>query len=141
MKKKKIIQNHTNSDTSDKKQKGLTGRQLEIISIIQSTRTYEAAIKKAGISRGTFYNLIRNESFKAELARQRKEITDHALNILKDACTEAVEELRNLIKDESASIRLRASLGVIDYTVKIKEVEDFAERLGKLEELIKKQKK
>ena len=111
----------------------LTDKQLRTITVILETRTYEEAIEKAKISRGTFYDWLKEEPFKAELARQRAEITDEALDTLKGACSEAVNELRSLIKDNSPSIRLRASQAIIDYNFKVKEIEDIEQRVEKIE--------
>ncbi len=123
--------NHSES-TGDPRTKPLTARQKKAIAAILTARNYEEAIPAAGVCRQTFYTYLRNPNFKAELDRQLNQLTDGAMGRIKSAAGEAVEKMRALLDSESETIRLRAAQGIIDYTLKARELEIGA-RLDEIE--------
>jgi len=114
----------------------LTNRQLLAISHIVSSSTFEDARQKAKISKGTLYNWLKDESFKAELKRQRDEVVKGALDRLKIAMTKAVNGLIELMDIKRPDLRRWVYKDIIDYTLKSIELEDVEERLAKLEQII-----
>lgn len=112
--------------------KPLTARQKRALAAILAARNYEEAIPDSGVCRQTFYSYLRDPSFKAELDRQLNQLMDSALGRIKGAAGEAVETLRALIGSDNESIRLRAAQGIIDYTLKARELEIGA-RLDEIE--------
>ena len=88
----------------------------------------------ASFSRATFYNWLQDSTFKDEFEKQRKAVIDLALHELKIGAEEAVHVLRRLLKAKSESIRLRASISIIDYIAKFIELEEIERRLSLVEE-------
>lgn len=115
--------------------KPLTARQKRALAAILAARNYEEAIPESGVCRQTFYSYLKAPHFKAELDRRLNELTDSAIGRIKGAAGEAVETLRALIGSDNESIRLRAAQGIIDYTLKARELEIGA-RLDAIEKYL-----
>jgi len=119
-------------------QEELTNKQLLIVSHILTTRTHEEACRKAKISKGTLYALLKGEAFKAELKRQRDEVVCEALDRLKCALSSAVDGLVGLMDSKQPHVRYRACKDIIDFTLRNIEIENIEERLEKIEDVISK---
>jgi len=117
--------------------KDLNTRQKKAIPIILASKTITEGVKRAGIKRETFYKWLRTPEFKAEFFKQRQEIIDLALHELKTAASEAVRVLRELLKAEGESVRLRTALGVLDHVGKFVELENLEGRIEALEKGLK----
>jgi len=113
----------------------LSARKKKAIAAIIEAPNYEAAIPAAGVCRQTFYKWLRDPDFKAELDRRLDELAGGAIGRIKSAAGEAVEALRALLNSESETIRLRAAQGIIDYTLKAREL-DISARLDAIEDYI-----
>lgn len=113
----------------------LTAKQRRTIAAIITTRTYEDAMRAAGITRQTFYKWLKTAAFRAELTRQLDDFTADAIGQLKSAAVEAVQTLRGLLASENENIQLRAALGIIDQINRAKELEITA-RLDAIEKEI-----
>ena len=112
----------------------LTRKQLRAIPIIISARTVTEGVKLAGISKGVFYQWMKIEHFRQEFISQQNDLIETALKELKGLSTDAVEELGKLLKGtQNESIKLRAISLVIEYVLKMKELEDVELRLSALE--------
>ena len=118
----------------------LTDKQKRAIPIILANPKHKEAIKESGINKSTFYTWLQDEGFKSEINRQRDEITQHALNTLKDTSTRAVETLTSLLGNDSPTIQLRASLAIIDFTIKAQELDNLEKRLAFIENLVRENK-
>jgi len=116
----------------------LSGKQTKAIAVILQSRTITDGCRKAKISRETFYEWLRNETFKAEFEGQRKEIIDFALHELKIASREAVEVLSGLLKSKKDSIKFRTATAIIENVLKSLELEDLNKRIEVLEKSIMK---
>ena len=117
-------------------EKKLNNRQLLAIPHILSASTITEASKKAKVTTPTLYNWLKDETFKAELKRQRSEIVNTALNKLQASITGAVEELVKLTKAEREEVRRLACNDIISHALKSIEIEDMEQRLDKVERLI-----
>jgi hypothetical protein len=116
-------------------------KQLRAIPLILGAKTIEEGVKKAGISKTTFYKWQKSHEFKEEFMRHRREIVDFALHELKISTVDAVRVLKRLLKAKSEWIRLRTALGILDYVSKFIEQEDISRRLEELEIEFEKEKK
>ncbi|MBU4311851.1 MAG: hypothetical protein KJ706_03960 [Candidatus Omnitrophica bacterium] len=114
----------------------LSNKQIQLISCLLTSPTIEEACNKAGIERGSYYNWLRDEAFKAELKRQRDIVTSEALDRLKGALSKAVEELIKLMDSTLPSLRRWACKDVLDYTLRSIELENIEDRLAKIEKHI-----
>ncbi|MHC4637390.1 MAG: phBC6A51 family helix-turn-helix protein [Planctomycetota bacterium] len=111
----------------------LTPRQLKAIPFIVSCPTYTEGMKKAKVNRSTFYKWLKEPEFKAELDRQREEITAEAFGILSQGLTKAVETLVSLLDNKDDRLKRLAAKDVINFIIRHKENEDLDERLTEVE--------
>lgn len=113
----------------------LTDRQLKAIPIIVTSPTYTQACKKAQLNRTTFYEWLKNPQFKAELDRQRDEITSEAFGVLSQSLTKAVETLVSLLDNADTDDRLKrlTAKDIIDLFIRHKENKDLEQRMAAIE--------
>jgi hypothetical protein len=90
----------------------------------------------AGIAKRTWYNWMHDEGFKEALNEHREAESSEALDRLKATLTAAVEGLSGLVDAEEKTIRLKACAEVIDYFLKLREIDDIERRLAALERAI-----
>ncbi len=121
------------------KAQGLSERQLKAIPGILSAPTIDGGCNKAGISRKTFYEWLKDPAFSEALRRHRDLIVGDALDMLKHSMTKAVETLVGLLDDgESNSYMKRlVSNDVIGHVLKARELEDLEKRIARIEEMIR----
>ena len=124
------------NQTVETTEKELTAKQLRAIRSIITSKNYDAASKKAQIGKTTLFQWLKDSAFKAELDRQLNELTDHALNRLKAATEEAVDILIKTLKKRNPHLQFRGAKSILDYFIKIKEFQEFEQRLSKLEEIV-----
>lgn len=122
----------------NKTEQNLTNKQLKAIPVVLGARSISEGVKKARISKTTFYQWLKNPIFKAEFSKQRFEVIDLALHELKASTGEAAMVLRGLLKSKNESIQLRASLGILEHVGKFLEIEYIEPRLSALEKVSKK---
>jgi hypothetical protein len=72
----------------------LIDRQSKAIPIIVANHTISQGAERAGIERCTYYDWLKEPEFKAELDRQRDDITAEAFGALTQSLTKAVETLQ-----------------------------------------------
>jgi len=82
---------------------------------------------------------MKEESFRAELKRQRDELIERALDSLKANVSKATETLVKLLDSESESMRVRAAEDIIEFAQKALEHEELERRLEALEARISQQ--
>jgi len=116
----------------------LTKNQLKAIPSILEAKSITEGVKKAGISKTTFYEWLKTPEFKAEFVRQRQELIDLALHELKTSASEAVSVLRELLRAEGEGVRLRTALGILEHIGKFIELEKLEGRIEDLERSLKK---
>lgn len=121
----------------DKNEQNLTGNQSKAISQILEAKSITEGVKKAGISKTTFYAWLKNPVFKAEFVRQRQGLVDLALHELKTSLSEAVTVLRELLKAEGEGVRLRTAQAILENVLKSIELENIEQRLEVLERSLK----
>jgi hypothetical protein len=117
-------------------EKPLSRKQREAIPCIIGARYLEDGCRKAGLSKGTLFRWMKDEIFKATLARQREAIIAESLQRLKLAITQAVDGLTELVESEEKGIKLRACEKVLDLFFKVKEATDIEERLDAIEKVM-----
>jgi hypothetical protein len=80
----------------NKNKQNLTEKQRKIILTVLSARNVSEGCKEAGISRGRWYQLMRNKTFRQAYEDMSQELMKDALLHLKDSVTGAVTELRKI---------------------------------------------
>jgi hypothetical protein len=97
-------------------------------------RTITEGIEKAGIARTTFYEWLKEATFREEFERQRKDIIEQGLHELKMSVSEAAMVLRELLKSESEGVRLKSAVEILNHAGRFMEIEDVQRRLTALEQ-------
>ncbi len=111
----------------------LTKNQLKAIPLILEAKSITEGVKKAGISKTTFYEWLKITEFKAEFTKQRQELIDLALHGLKTSTSEAVNVLRELLNASNESVRLRTAQTILENVLKSIEIENIENRIEELE--------
>ena len=102
--------------------------------------TYTKGCKKDKLNRTTFYEWLKEPEFKAELDRQRDEVTAEAFGVLSQGLTKAVETLVGLLDIKDDRLKRLAAKDVIDFIIRHKENEDLDRRLTEVEKRLAKKK-
>ena len=123
----------SNKNQQNEENSQLTDRQLKAIPIIVSSPTYTEGCKKAKLNRTTFYEWIKQPEFKAELDKQRDEITTEAFGVLTQSLTKAVEALTGLLDNKDDRLKRLTAKDIIDFIIRHKENEDLDKRLKAVE--------
>ena len=114
--------------------KALTARQTRVIPYLLGAPSLEEGCKRAGVSKVTVYDWLKQENFRQELKRQRDELIERALDSLKANVTRATETLVKLLDSKSEPIRARAAEDIIEFAQKAIEHEELEKRIQALEE-------
>jgi predicted DNA-binding protein YlxM (UPF0122 family) len=114
--------------------KALTARQTRVIPYLLGAPSLEEGCKRAGVSKVTVYDWLKQENFRQELKRQRDELIERALDSLKANVTRATETLVKLLDSKSEPIRARAAEDIIEFAQKAIEHEELEKRIEALEE-------
>jgi hypothetical protein len=117
----------------DKTEQNLTEKQRKAVISILEAKSISEGVKKAGISRTTFYEWLKTPGFKSEFSRQRNELIELGLDELKAATGEAVKVLKGLLGSKNEGIRFRAAESILTHVEKFKELEEIEKRLTEIE--------
>jgi len=118
----------------------LSARQRRTIPFIIASPTIVEGLGKAKLSRKTFYEWLKQPEFKAELDRQRNEITAEAFGILSQSLTKAVENLVKLLDHADDRLKRLACKDVIEYILEHKAIDDLSKRIDAVEQKLSKTK-
>lgn len=124
--------NEGNLETAAK----LTPKQIVAISHIISGSNMAEVCKNVNISNSTLYEWMKIPEFKGELDRQRKDLIDYSLGKLKSTIGKAVDKLEELLESENEYVARGAACDILEYAIRIRELEDVANRLEKVERVI-----
>ena len=116
----------------------LTDRQIKAIPHIVSSSTYTQGCKKAKINKTTLYKWLKGPEFKAELDRQRDEVSAEAFGVLSQSLTKAVETLTGLLDNKDDRLKRLTAKDIIDFIIRHKENENLDKRLTAVEERLTK---
>ena len=116
----------------------VTARQEKaIIELLNSTnKSISGVAKKLQIGERTIHSWLKQPGFRKALGESRNRLREDAIERLKESVITAVESLNDLLASEKEIIKLKASQLIIDYTLRLRETEDFDERLKKLEKIL-----
>lgn len=117
--------------------KSLTPRQIKLIRLLAENPNIKAATKQAGIGRTTAHRWLKEATFQEELSRQRHTMLNEAMNSVQSHTTRAVQELVKLIDSPNEWLRRQICKDVLNYSLKIRAIEDVEKRLTALEEITK----
>ena len=118
----------------------LSEKQLNAILHILAARTMKEAAEKAGISRNTLYEWMKNPAFKAELRWHREFVFEEALEQLKMETVKAVDVFGEILDnpDVKAFYKREAALDVLKLVMKTREQSKITQLERKVSDLEKK---
>lgn len=116
--------------------KSLSRKQKEAIPSLIGARSLEAGCRKAKISKGTLFRWMKEENFKSALEAARQAVIQESLERLKAGVSKAVDGILALAGDKDKWIKIRACEKVLDFFMKVREVEELEGRLEKIERII-----
>jgi len=114
----------------------LSERQKKAIPFLVQSPTVEDGCKAAKISRETYYQWLANPLFKDELKRQRDQVIEDALNVMKANITKAVNALLGLLNTKNENLRRFVCNDIISCVLKTIELSEFEERLRAVERIV-----
>lgn len=97
----------------------------------------EAAIQ-ANLTEQTIYRYLKDPDFSEQLASRRRQLANIALAGIQGRIESAVSRLDKLLNAESESVQLQAARTIMEYSIKIAEVQDLESRIAALEKKITK---
>jgi len=112
----------------------LTDRQLRVIPHLLAAPSIEEGCKRARVGKATLYGWLKQEAFRRELGRRRKEIVELAIETLKANVTKAAQTLVKHLDSERENISIRAAERVIQFAQRAIEAEELEQRIQALEE-------
>lgn len=127
--------NATFQTDSDSK---LTPIQERAIIALLSNSTMKRAALSVGVDETTLWRWLQDKDFHAAYMKARRDTVSRAIARLQQASTEAVNTLREVMKDKTAkgSERVSAAKAVLEFSIKAVEIEDMAERLAQVEAIL-----
>ena len=116
----------------------LTPIQERAVVSLLSHATMRTAAKAVGVDEATLWRWLQDKDFHAAYMTARRETVKHAIARLQQISSEAVNILREVMKDKTAkgSERVSAAKAIIEYSMKAVEIEDLAQRVEELESVM-----
>jgi hypothetical protein len=116
----------------------LTPTQERALVALLSHANTRTAAKSVGVDEATLWRWLQDKDFHAAYMTARRETVQHALARLQQVSTEAVNTLREVMRDKTAkgSERVSAAKAIIEYSIKAVEIEDLAQRVEELESVM-----
>ncbi|MDD3275428.1 MAG: hypothetical protein PHP93_00055 [Kiritimatiellales bacterium] len=115
------------------KQNETAKREIAIVALLTSPSVGVAA-KAAKVSRATIYRWLEDQDFRARLKDRRSAVLESAVESIKTYTSKAVETLADLMDSQDERIRRLASKDMVDYGLRVKEVQSLEDRLAIMEE-------
>lgn len=114
---------------------GVPGKKDDLLALaLAQGMTRQAAAEYAGVSPATVYNRLKDPEFVALVEEYGDRLITQALGKLKEGCSDAVDELRMLLKDEDSRVRLGACKAYIAGVVKLGSYDELVRRITVVEE-------
>ena len=114
----------------------LTPRQLKLICILAENPIIKSAAEQAGVGRTTAHRWLKEPLFQEELTRRRHCILKDAMGSVQSHTTRAVQELVKLLDSSNEWLRRQTCKDILNYSLKVREIEDVEKRLRALEEAL-----
>jgi transposase len=114
----------------------LNPKQYKALSYILESNSVEKAAQKAGVSRSTIYNWMRDPRFKEQLEREKRAVFEEGLNALKMATAKAARTLIELLECRDLTTKRLAAKEIISISIKVAELQDIEERVERIEEFL-----
>jgi transposase-like protein len=119
-----------------KMRKYVTSKQEIILAALVAESSVEKAARAAKVSRATVYRWLDDADFKIKLKEQRDVLLETAVESIKCRAAKAVEKLAALMDSKDERTRRLACKDLIDYALRIKEVQSIEDRLVAMEKTL-----
>lgn len=117
----------------------LSYKQTKAIAEIITGGSIIEGCERAGISKSSFYEWMKDETFKDAFIAEQNNLFESSLKDLKGLSSEAVEHLGALLRGSlNENVKLRAIALVLEHAIKAKEIEGIETRLQAIEKELKK---
>jgi len=118
----------------------LNAKKRKALAALLACSTARGAAKAAGIGERTIWRYLGDPLFKRELRDLQDKAIMAAAASLSGLTGEAIETLRDVLSDAEAShsVKVRCALGILQERRRIGELDDLSERVGRLEEALRK---
>jgi transposase-like protein len=119
----------------------LTPIQERAIVALLANSTIKRAAKSIGVDETTLWRWLQDKDFHTAYRTARRESVSQAIARLQQASSEAVNTLREIVKDKQqpAPARVSAAKAILEFSIKAVEIEDMAERLAQVEAILAQQ--
>ena len=116
-----------------------TTKKAEALAALLTTTTQKEAAAKAGISCRTLSTYLADLDFRRQYEEELQKIAQSASAKLKKYMSEAVDVLHTTAtsEDTGATARVAAARALLDYGLKVSEMDDLRGKLEELEERMK----
>jgi hypothetical protein len=108
-------------------------KQERVALLIAAGRSIKAAAVETKCGERTAHEWLEDSRYRLLISRFRRRMIDRAIGLLTRSTNKAVSTLRKLLESENENVRLRAALGIIDATVRLREHVELEERIAALE--------
>jgi transposase-like protein len=105
-----------------------------IVALLSHANTRTAA-KSVGVDEATLWRWLQDKDFHKRYIDLRRECVSQSIARLQQASTEAVNTLREIVRDKKqpAPSRVSAAKAIIEFSMKSVELEDLEQRVCELE--------
>ena len=114
----------------------LTRKQRRAIPLILAEKGIETGCRSAGIAKQTFYNWLKDETFRGEYQRQQSQLFDLAFDTVKRNVQDGADKLAGLLATSNPQLLRRVCRDVLDYALKMKEMTEVEARFDVLERTV-----
>src|SRR5262249_19699879 len=108
-------------------------KQARAAALLAAGRTVRETAAECHAGERTIPTWLGNPTYRASVSELRDRMVAAAAGQLSATAPEAVVELRRLLTDPAATIRLRAASAILDALIKLREHGELAERVTELE--------
>lgn len=119
--------------------KPLPPNQERVLSALLSFPSRKEAARAAGVSYVTIWRYTNDDAFARRLREAQQAAVGHAALRLRLECEDAVTVLGEIMRqqDASPSARISAARSVVDYTIRVEEMDELRRRVDELEDFIR----
>ena len=117
---------------------GLSPKQEKAIIAMLSEATLDKAAKRVKVDPSTLYRWTLQPEFKEAFTKAQRECWERAIGHLQRLATAATQCLENVMSDpnSNAGSKVSAARTILEYAARGVELQDFEQRLSRLEERI-----
>lgn len=111
----------------------LTPKQRQAVAALLETPTVATAARTVGVSRETVYKWLKQDAFVQAVQDAEAERLQAVQRGLLAGAEGALIVILNLLRSDSESVRLRASIAILEQVIRLRELTTLEARLAALE--------